>query len=64
MVDPDTTYGTHEEIETMRRTKDPIELLKDKMKCSGLADEEELNVSFCLIKAYHTSVQFWQNGTF
>ena len=37
MVDPDTTYRPHEEIVRMRRTKDPIKLLKDKLIASALA---------------------------
>lgn len=45
MVDPDNTYRPHEEIELMRRTKDPIKLLKNKMISTGLADEDELKVS-------------------
>jgi pyruvate dehydrogenase E1 component alpha subunit len=42
MVDPDTTYRTHEEVERMQRTEDPINLLKDRLLSSELSTEEEL----------------------
>jgi len=42
MSDPGTSYRTREEIQEVRKTRDPITGFKDKMVSAGLATEEEL----------------------
>ncbi|KAJ8959349.1 hypothetical protein NQ318_022035, partial [Aromia moschata] len=42
MSDPGTSYRTREEVEEVRKNRDPLKLLKDKVIGSGLVTEDEL----------------------
>ncbi|KAG6818929.1 hypothetical protein H0H92_002400, partial [Tricholoma furcatifolium] len=42
MSDPGTTYRSHEEVQQMRSTKDPIRGLQHYIQDWGLASEDEL----------------------
>lgn len=42
MSDPGTSYRSREEIQDVRKNRDPISLLRDKIISSGLATEDEL----------------------
>jgi pyruvate dehydrogenase E1 component alpha subunit len=42
MSDPGTSYRTREEIQEVRKTRDPITGFKDRIMTAGLVDEEEL----------------------
>ncbi|TMS35755.1 hypothetical protein L596_003082 [Steinernema carpocapsae] len=44
MSDPGTSYRTREEIQEVRKTRDPITGFKDRIITSGLATEEELKI--------------------
>lgn len=44
MSDPGTSYRKREEIQDVRKSRDSINLLKDKILSSGLATEDELTV--------------------
>uniref|UniRef100_A0A0R3S117 pyruvate dehydrogenase (acetyl-transferring) n=1 Tax=Elaeophora elaphi TaxID=1147741 RepID=A0A0R3S117_9BILA len=42
MSDPGTSYRTRDEVQQMRKTRDPITGFKDKIIAAGLASEDEL----------------------
>ncbi|VDK58831.1 unnamed protein product [Cylicostephanus goldi] len=42
MSDPGTSYRTREEIQQVRKTRDPITGFKDRLITSGLASEDDL----------------------
>ncbi|VDM68640.1 unnamed protein product [Strongylus vulgaris] len=42
MSDPGTSYRTREEIQQVRKTRDPITGFKDRLITSGLATEDDL----------------------
>lgn len=44
MSDPGTSYRSREEIQQVRKTRDPITGFKDRLISSGLVSEEELKV--------------------
>ena len=44
MSDPGTSYRTRDEVQEVRKTKDPISMLKSFMIEGELATEEEIKV--------------------
>lgn len=40
-----SSYRTREEVQEVRKTRDPIQALKDEILAAGLATEAELKVS-------------------
>ncbi|XP_026331953.1 pyruvate dehydrogenase E1 component subunit alpha, mitochondrial-like [Hyposmocoma kahamanoa] len=50
MSDPGTTYRTRDEVKYVRKSRDPIRLIKDKIINSGLATADELKEIETMVK--------------
>ena len=62
MSDPGTSYRTRDEIQTVRRERDPIILFGRFMTANGLATDDEIKVfsSFSVL----FSIQWWPDHPF
>lgn len=55
MSDPGTSYRTREEVQAVRRGRDPISLFQKRITEAQLCTEEEIKVGWCFFSGCYLS---------